>query len=95
MARHTGISSSKRCGGEPVLVAVVGDGDALDQLHDEVGPAAVGGPGVEHLGDVGVVHQGQGLCSAAKRAMTWTVSMPGLMILSATRRRTGWSCSAR
>ena len=27
--------------------------------------------------------------SASKRAMTWRLSMPGLMILSATRRRTG------
>ncbi len=38
-----------------------GDRDALDQLHDEVGTARVGGAGVEDLGDVGVVHQGQGL----------------------------------
>ena len=36
-------------------------GNALDQLHHEVGPAAVGRAGVEHPGDVGVVHQGQGL----------------------------------
>ena len=43
------------------LVAVLGDRDAADQLHDEVGPARVGGAGVEHLGDVGVVHQRQGL----------------------------------
>ena len=46
---------------EPVLVAVVGERDALDQLHDEERPAAVGGAGVEHLGDVRVVHQRQGL----------------------------------
>ena len=32
--------------------------------------------------------------SASKRAMTWRLSMPGLMILSATLRRTGTSCSA-
>ena len=43
------------------LVAVVGDRDALDQLHHEVGAARVGGAGVEDPGDVGVVHQGQGL----------------------------------
>ena len=48
-------------GRELLLVAVVGDRDALDQLHHEVGPAAVGGAGVEHPGDVGVVHQRQGL----------------------------------
>ena len=46
---------------QPALVAKPGDGDALDQLHDEVGPAVVGGAGVEDLGDVGVVHQGQRL----------------------------------
>ena len=54
-------SSSRSRGVELVLVAVLGDRHALDQLHDEVGPAGVGGAGVEHLGDVGVVHQGQGL----------------------------------
>ena len=48
-------------GRQPPLVAVLGDRDALDQLHDEVGAARVGGAGVEDPGDVGVVHQGQGL----------------------------------
>ena len=33
--------------------------------------------------------------SASKRAITFLVSMPGLMILSATSRRTDSSCSAR
>src|SRR5207249_3336776 len=32
--------------------------------------------------------------SASKRATTWRVSMPGLRILRATLRRTGWVCSA-
>jgi hypothetical protein len=32
--------------------------------------------------------------SASKRAITWRVSMPGLMTLSATFRRTGAVCSA-
>ena len=54
-------SSSRSRDREAVLVAVLGDRDAADQLHDEVGPAGVGGPGVEDPGDVGVVHQGQGL----------------------------------
>ena len=30
-------------------------------FHDEIGPARLGGPGVEHLGDMGMVHQGQRL----------------------------------
>ena len=44
-----------------VLVAIVRQRDALDQLHDEERPATLGGPGVEDLGDVRVVHQSQGL----------------------------------
>ncbi len=48
-------------GAEAVLVAVVGDADAPDQFHDEVGAARLGGAGVEHLGDVGMVHHGQSL----------------------------------
>ena len=61
-AWQTGTNSSSRCRGvEPVLVAVRGDRHALDQFHDEVRPAVGGGAGVEHPGDVRVVHQGQGL----------------------------------
>ena len=54
-------SSSRWRGGSALLVAVLGDRHALDQLHDEVGPAALRRPGVEDLGDVRVVHHGQGL----------------------------------
>ena len=36
-------------------------GTPLDQLHHEVGTAGFGCAGVEHPGDVGVVHHGQGL----------------------------------
>jgi hypothetical protein len=36
-------------------------GTPLTSSHDEVGPPGVVGPGVEHLGDVRVVHQGQRL----------------------------------
>ncbi len=43
------------------VVAELGDGHAVDQLHDEVGPAALGGAGVEDAGDVLMVHHGQGL----------------------------------
>ena len=43
------------------FVAVFGDRHALHQLHDEVGPAAVGRARVEHLGDVRVVHHRQRL----------------------------------
>ena len=46
---------------EAILVAVVGQGDAADELHHEIGPARIGLACVEHVGDIGMVHQGQGL----------------------------------
>ena len=46
---------------QPRGVAVFGDRYAFDVFHDEVGPAAVGQPSVEHFRDVGVVHHGQRL----------------------------------
>ena len=48
-------------GGEVMLVAEVGDFDPAHELHDEEGPARVGGAGVEDLRNVGVVHHGQRL----------------------------------
>ena len=44
-----------------VLIAVFGDGNAGNQLHDKIRPAGVSGSGVEDFGDIGVVHEGQGL----------------------------------
>ena len=46
---------------EPVLITVAGHGNALDQVHHKEGPPGFRGPGVQHPGDVRVVHQGQGL----------------------------------
>src|SRR5262245_31101527 len=60
-AWQTGMNSSRRARRELVLIAELGDGDALDQLHDEVRPTGRGRAGVEDLGDVGVVHQRQRL----------------------------------
>ena len=48
-------------GVEPVIVAVAGDRDTRDVLHNEVGRVLRRGAGVEHFGDSGVVHQGQSL----------------------------------
>jgi hypothetical protein len=42
-------------------IAVVGDRDTADQLHDEVWMTLVGHSGVKHFGDVRVVHEGEGL----------------------------------
>ena len=44
-----------------VVVAILGDGHAVDQLHDEVRPAGFRGPAVEDAGDVDVIHHRQGL----------------------------------
>ena len=46
---------------ELVLIAVLGDRRPFDQLHREIGSSRVGRTGVEHLGDVRMIHQGQGL----------------------------------
>ena len=48
-------------GAQPVPVAMLGDRDTAHELHGEVGPALLGRPGVEDAGNVGMVHQGQGL----------------------------------
>ena len=79
---------------QPAFVAEPGDGDALDQLHDKVGATRVGRAGVEDLGDVGMVHERQRWRSAANRASTWRLSIPALIIFSATVRLIGRVCSA-
>jgi hypothetical protein len=47
--------------GQIVRVTIVSNGDTADQFHYEVRTPRVGGPGIEHAGDVRVVHQGQSL----------------------------------
>ena len=42
-------------------IAILGDRHAVDQFHDEVGPTALGRPGIEDRGDVRVVHHRQDL----------------------------------
>ena len=44
-----------------LFIAKLRNRHALDQLHHEVGPARIGGAGVEHLGDIRMVHHRQGL----------------------------------
>ena len=39
-----------------VLLAILGNGDAVDHLHDEIKPAGRGRAGVERTGDIGVIH---------------------------------------
>ena len=44
-----------------VVVAVLGDRHAVDELHDEKGSAVLCGAAIENTGDVDVVHHGQRL----------------------------------
>ncbi len=48
------------------VVAVIGDWDAPSEFHDEVGEAGGGLTGIEHPGDIGMVHQGQRLALGLK-----------------------------
>ena len=51
---------------ESVLVAIVGNRDTGDVLHDEVRRALRRGAGIEHLGDGRMVHQSQSLALGFK-----------------------------
>ena len=44
-----------------VVVAVYRDGNAFHQFHYKKRSSGIGCAGVEHFGDVGVIHHGQGL----------------------------------
>ena len=77
-----------------VLVAVFGDGNTLDQFHRKIRTTVVRGAGIQHAGDVGMIHHRQRLLLRLEAAMTSRLSMPGLMIFRATLRCTGRCCSA-
>ena len=57
--RHEEFQSFARC--EFPIVAELCDRYALHEFHDEEGKAAGGGAGVEHFGDVRVIHHGERL----------------------------------
>jgi hypothetical protein len=44
-----------------VFVAVIRDLDTAHEFHDEVGPPRGSRPGIEHPGNIRVLHDGQGL----------------------------------
>ncbi len=48
-------------GGQLVVVTITRDRNPLDQFHHEVGTSRLGRPGIENLGDIGVIHHGQRL----------------------------------
>ena len=47
--------------GQLVLVAILGNWDTANQLHDEIWPARIGRSGIEHSGDIWMVHHRHGL----------------------------------
>ena len=59
-------SSSRSVDGQLVVVAVFRDRDPADQFHHEVGPSLLGRSGVQHVGDVGMIHQGESLAFGLK-----------------------------
>ena len=84
-------SSSRSRSSEPVLVAVLGDRHARHVLHHEVRPARRRWRRRRAPGRCSGWSISASACrSASKRAMTSSVSMPSLMTLRATRRRTGF-----
>src|ERR1039458_8011344 len=48
-------------GGKSLFITVVRDFDTTHQFHDEVRSASVGCSGIQHLGDIRMIHQRQGL----------------------------------
>lgn len=56
---------------EIVGVAVVGNRDAANQFHHEVWPAGASGTGVEHRGDVWVIHEGNAQCAMRDALSDW------------------------
>ena len=46
---------------QQITVAIIGNGDARDILHGKIGTSAGGRPGIVDPGNIGMVHQGQGL----------------------------------
>src|SRR5260221_12628957 len=46
---------------EILLVAVISDSNAAHQFHHEIGTAGVSRAGIENLGDVWMIHEGQRL----------------------------------
>ena len=63
---------------QAVLVAVAGERHPFDQLHGEERPAVARRPGVEHPGDVGVVHEGQRLAFRLEPGQHRPGAQPGL-----------------
>jgi hypothetical protein len=80
--------------GQPGIVAELRQRDALDVLHDEERPAALGRASFQDLGDVRVIHHGQGLAFLLETSQDRLGVHPSLDQLEGHLRRTGCVCSA-
>ena len=95
IARQTGTNSSRRSRGvswASSQYSVIGT--PLTSSITKNGRPVPVAPASKTLAMLGWSINASAWRSASNRATTWPVSMPGLMILSATLRLTGVSCSA-
>lgn len=80
---------------ELAFVAVAVQGHAGNVFHHQERPAGVGAAGVEQAGDARVVERAECLLLQTKACQDGCRSMPARITFTATRRRTGCSCSHR
>ena len=80
---------------EAAVRAELADLLSFDQFHRGIGQAGLGGCSSSTRAMFGWSIMASAWRSASKRAMTLFVSNPGFITFNATRRRTGWLCSAR
>jgi hypothetical protein len=70
--------------GEVVLPAVIGNFDAVHQLHDEIRPPRLCSAGFMDLGNMGMVHHRERLALGLEPNHRLPVSIPSLVTLMAT-----------
>ena len=76
------------------VITVLRDRHALDVFHDEKRPAAVGDAGIEHPGDVRMIHDGEGLPLGVESGQNVAAVHAGLDQLDGDRALTGCFCWA-
>ena len=77
-----------------VGVAILGDRQPRNVLHDEIRLSLRRGTGIEDLGDRGMIHHRQRLALRLEALRDALIVHAGADQLQATRRRTGAVCSA-
>ena len=87
--RHEQFQPLPRC--ELSGVAIFGDRRSFHQLHNEVGPTALGGPRIKHPGDIGMIHHRQCLPFGLETGQHGLRVHPGLDHLDRDRPLHGFS----